>query len=197
MAAASDRAAGRDVRDALARARRPPAWRAPPTAQARRSGWAALGRPISEPTSSASQSCGYALRQVVQQPLQCLAALGRFGFARRAPGFVSSAALTAFGSSLAAHCDAFPSGPTLCGAFCGALLRGLVVLLAAALEPGSQCSSGGRRASSNIRSRSAARPPGGSGVVSPGRFMVGASEKSHSNSRAGGREGFLRTSTSE
>jgi hypothetical protein len=31
--------------------------------------------------------------------------------------------------------------------------------------------SGGRRASSNMRNRSAARPPGGSSVVSPGRRM--------------------------
>src|ERR1700745_2845476 len=35
----------------------------------------------------------------------------------------------------------------------------------------------GRRASSNIRSRSAARPPGGSGVLSPGRLVMVRSEK--------------------
>jgi hypothetical protein len=43
-----------------------------------------------------------------------------------------------------------------------------------AVRARSSCSrsAGGSRASSNCRRRSAARPPGGSGRLSPGRFML-------------------------
>ena len=58
----------------------------------------------------------------------------------------------------------------LCG-HSGVLLRGMAQI------------EGGRRASSNIRNRSAARPPGGSGVGSPGRFMVEISNRGWTTAR--------------
>ena len=133
-----------------------------------------------------------ALRQVVQQPLQCFAALGRFGFAAD-PGFGFSA-LTSFVEP-ASHCDAFPSAPALW------LLAGLGLL--------ARCSLGIRIAllvGWAPRVLEHPQPFGGSAAgwvwsgiagalhisCSPSagdcwrlkKIEIGASERSHSNSRS-------------